>query len=110
MQITEAKLYRSQVINLLLEASLPVSDLTEALNDFFVVLHKNNVAGVAGLEVYGKYGLLRSLAVHKNMRNKGIAADLIITVETLALKMGLSGLFLLTETAADYLKIRVMCK
>jgi len=69
-----------------------------------VALQDEEVISVAGLEVYGDYGLLRSLAVGKQFRNKGIAKNLLQQIENLAKKQHISELYLLTETALDYFK------
>jgi len=99
-----AQNYRDQVISLLKAENLPTQDLPETLQNFIVALQDEEVISVAGLEVYGDYGLLRSLAVGKQFRNKGIAKNLLQQIENLAKKQHISELYLLTETALDYFK------
>jgi amino-acid N-acetyltransferase len=102
MKITQATEYREAIVNLLRTEKLPADDLPGALDDFRVVVKNKELAGIAGLEVYGSYGLLRSLAVQTAYRNQGIAAQLLHEVESLAVTKGLKALYLFTQTAPDY--------
>lgn len=102
MQIENARPYRRAMVNLLKAENLPADDLPVDLDNFFVVLDHDKVIGSAGLEIYGNYGLLRSLAVHKSFRNNGIGDGLLAKVESIAKEKNLSGVYLLTETAPGY--------
>ena len=102
MNIKDAQEYRNEVLNLLSTSKLSTDDLPITLDNFYVAIEDDIVAGVAGLEVYGNYGLLRSVAVSPFAQNKGIAAHLLNQIETVATGRGLEGIYLLTETAADY--------
>jgi amino-acid N-acetyltransferase len=102
MEIKEAQLYREKVVALLSAEKLPVADLPDTLDNFFVVTENDEIAGVIGLEIYGSSGLLRSLAVSSSLRGKGIAAVLVDQLEAIAAEKGLEALYLLTETAKDY--------
>ncbi|UOE49869.1 arsenic resistance N-acetyltransferase ArsN2 [Mucilaginibacter sp. SMC90] len=102
MTIENAQPYREQVIELLSKAKLPVVDLPAQLNDFNIAMVKDKIAGIAGIEVYGTYGLLRSVAVLPEFLGKGIAGKLIDHIITFSSEKGLSTLYLLTETATDY--------
>ncbi len=93
---------REQVVALLSAEGLPVADLPEELGHFVVANHHDSIIGVAGLEVYGTDGLLRSLAVQQAFRNRGLASELLQSIEQLAVEAGINRLYLLTETAADY--------
>ena len=104
MIIEKAQNYKEQVTALLKAEKLPVADLPEGLDNFLVVIELNAVVGVAGIEVYGSYGLLRSLAVAPAHRNEGIAGKLISSIEAMAKQKELDALYLLTETAAEYFK------
>jgi amino-acid N-acetyltransferase len=104
MIISNAIDYKEQVIGLLEAEKLPGADLPENLYNFFVAIGDGKVIGVAGMEVYGKYGLLRSVAVLPNHRGLGIAAKLIGHITLLGNQKGLSELYLLTETAPEYFK------
>ena len=100
--IEEAKNRREQIAAILSAENLPVDDLPETLDNFLVATGTGKLIGVVGLEIYGGYGLLRSLAVLPGYRNKGIAGKLIERLESLAASKGLNELYLLTETAPEY--------
>jgi len=106
MQITEATNYKSQVLALLGDQKLPVSDIPGSLNNFVIAIEGGEVIGVAGLEVYSNYGLLRSLAVRPEFRGKKIAGKLISRIEAMSFSKGLKAIYLLTETAAGYFKLK----
>ncbi|MBD1387428.1 GNAT family N-acetyltransferase [Mucilaginibacter rigui] len=106
MEIKPAELYRDEVIELLAAQELPTVDLPGLLNNFFVAIDNNAITGVVGLEIYGNYGLLRSLAVNSSLKNKGIGAALLKRIETLATEKGLGAIYLLTETAKDYFEYK----
>lgn len=102
MIIDQAQPYKAEVIALLAAEKLPVADLPETLDHFIVAIADAEVIGVAGLEVYGSYGLLRSLAVRPDFRGQGIAAKLLRRIDALGSLKGLTELYLLTETAPGY--------
>jgi amino-acid N-acetyltransferase len=103
MHITEASPpMRTEIIALLQSQQLPVEDLPSRLSDFFVAQEDGKLIGLIGMEQYGEYGLLRSMVVHPDFRNKQIAADLVQTLEQRATAAGIKALYLLTETAAGY--------
>lgn len=84
MKIEQANKYRENIISLLTAEKLPVTDLPDQLENFAVSKKGDDVTGVIGLEVYGDYALLRSLAVNSNFRNQGIADELLRHIEKLA--------------------------
>ena len=96
--------HRAMVIALLQAEKLPVEDLPASLDNFFVAIDNTNVIGAIGLEQYGNYGLLRSMAVSATYRNKGIASKLVAQLERHALAAGIDCIYLLTETAPEYFK------
>ncbi|HEY8928298.1 MAG TPA: arsenic resistance N-acetyltransferase ArsN2 [Mucilaginibacter sp.] len=102
MIIEKAQSHRKAVVELLSAEKLPVADLPETLENFIVAIADAEVIGVAGFEVYGNYGLLRSVAVRSDFRSKGIAGNLLRKIDELSSLKGLTGLYLLTETAPDY--------
>ncbi|MFM0347298.1 arsenic resistance N-acetyltransferase ArsN2 [Paraburkholderia sp. RL17-347-BIC-D] len=90
--------------DLLVANGLPSTDVSAALlNDFWVI---ENTAGILvgsiGLERYGQNSLLRSLAVAQPARNAGIGAMLVAHVERMAFANGITQLWLLTTTAAEF--------
>ena len=91
------------IARLLRAAGLPVEDLDVAMLDAFVVATEGEICvGVAGLEIYESYALLRSLAVEPRHRSRGLGAQLVDTVETEAQARGVTALYLLTTTAATF--------
>jgi amino-acid N-acetyltransferase len=102
MTIESAQDYKEQVTAILAAAKLPVIDLPETRDTFIVAIVDNKVTGVAGMEIFGNYGLLRSVAVEPGYRGMGIAAKLVSRIEALGSLKGLLALYLLTETAPEY--------
>ena len=90
------------VTELLSSQNLPVEDIEKKLFHFFVVKEGGAIAGAIGLEIYGRYGLLRSLATDPAHRNKGIASALVHELIKYAKQVGLEEVYLLTETAEIY--------
>lgn len=102
MKIEQADKYRESIIALLTVEKLPVADLPASLKNFAVSKKDDDITGVIGLEIYGDYALLRSLAVNNNFRNQGIANELLQHIEKLAATKNLKAIYLLTETAPGY--------
>jgi amino-acid N-acetyltransferase len=93
---------RSAVERLLVEAELPLAGVADALATFVVAEHGGTLVGVAGLELCGNYGLLRSVAVAAEWRSRGVARTLVERVIADAEARRLSAVYLLTTTAARY--------
>lgn len=92
-----------EIKKLLVANGLTIDDLAEpSAIRFYGVGHPNSVQGVVGLEIHGRFGLLRSLAVSKAVQGMGLASALIKTLESDALEVGITDLYLLTETAENY--------
>jgi amino-acid N-acetyltransferase len=94
--------HRGPILELLAANKLPSEDISEALDHFWVALENEQVVGAIGLEIYGQYGLLRSMVVSTASRGLGIAAKLVDNLEDEAGKKGIDEVFLLTETAPEY--------
>lgn len=60
------------------------------------------MVGCAALELYGDAALLRSLAVTPSQRGHGLGQRLTQVALDLARQCGVSAVYLLTETAADF--------
>ena len=90
------------IISLLQSEKLPIDDLPDHLENFYVAIQNKKVIGAIGLERYCRYGLLRSMVVSKQHRNKGIASKLIDELEKQATKLQLKAIYLLTESAPAY--------
>lgn len=87
---------------LLVDARLPVEDLSNAAIAFFVSVNGNRLEGVVGLELFGDAGLLRSLAVQPDTRGTGLGQRLVEAAEAHARHTGVARLVLLTQTAAPF--------
>ena len=88
------------IVLLLAACGLPSSDLSAAsLAHFHVIESVGQVVGVAGYEVAGSHGLLRSVAVTPASRDMGLAGRLVAATEASAEKAGLSALYLLASDA-----------
>lgn len=90
------------IARLLQENDLPVEDLAGGKQVFWVAKKGDDLAGVIGLEQYGTYGLLRSMATHSSYRNNGLAGALINRLFSFAVEAKLEEIYLLTETASNY--------
>ena len=92
---------------LLTLCGLPHEDITpEHLRHFWVIKEKGEILGVVGLEVFGRMGLLRSLAVDPRFRNRGFAAQLTKKAEEYAASLKIEGVYLLTLTAESFFQKR----
>ena len=91
---------------LLLKNALPVEDITIHIAHFLVAIQSDLVVGVAGLEIVGKYGLLRSVAVDGACRGFGIGGRLCSALEERSVQRGIRRLYLLTESADQYFLTR----
>ena len=90
-------------LELLGRAELSDRDVSEGWGHYFVVREDDGrVVAVAGLELHGEDGLLRSVAVEEDYRGQGLAAALVEAVFERAKRVGLRSVYLLTTTARDY--------
>lgn len=90
------------VVALLSAAGLPTEDLRKDLNHFWIAEANDKAIGVIGMDLYTPYALLRSMTVVPEYRSNGIASRLVEQVEELAKTLGLSELYLITNTAETY--------
>lgn len=90
------------VMALLAASDLPLAGVAEWLPRFAVADLDGELVGVAGLEVHGRDGLLRSVAVAEATRGQGIGSRLTSHVIAAARRAGLGRLYLLTEGASGY--------
>jgi len=88
---------------LLESAGLPTEGIPATLEGFLVAAGPAGpLAGVAGLERYGRAGLLRSVAVAPEERGTGLGLRLTQAVLDQAEREGINDLFLLTTTAERF--------
>jgi amino-acid N-acetyltransferase len=94
---------RDAVQALLRSAALPPDGLDEQFGDAYAVAEAGGrIVGVAGVEVYGDAGLLRSVAVDAGWRGRGVGEALTRERLAWAAARGLDEVYLMTNTAAGY--------
>jgi amino-acid N-acetyltransferase len=91
---------------LLRECRLPLDGVPEELESLFVASVDGRIEGVAALELHGRDGLLRSVAVSTGCRRRSLGSRLCDEVERRAQVVGARRLFLLTETAEAFFSRR----
>jgi protein-tyrosine-phosphatase/N-acetylglutamate synthase-like GNAT family acetyltransferase len=93
------------VIALVQASGLPTAGLAEEFPEgYSVVRDGTELVAVAGLEVHGDAGLLRSVAVAASQRAGGLGRLLVEDRLGAANERGLRAVYLLTTTAADYFR------
>lgn len=92
----------ASVTALLRETGLPTAGVAESLPHFLVAEHEGEMVAVAGLELYGSSGMLRSVAVHPTWRGSGLARQLIDRLLADAQQRGIQDIYLMTTTAEHY--------
>lgn len=103
MQIEPAQLADTEaVIALLEQGHLLTEDLPTGLPGFVIAKYEQTPVGVAGLELFGPVGLLRSVAVDRHHQGKQIAAHLIGRLLEAAQASSLQEVYLITNTADRY--------
>ena len=93
---------RESVESLLLDAGLPLDGVGEHFSSFFVVDDGGKIVGAAGLELYGKSALLRSVAVARGTKGTGVGTLLTRRVIDEAYARGARAIYLLTTTAEGF--------
>ena len=96
---------RKAVFSLLEDAGLTRAGIAPGLPHFFVARSRDPlfpVAGVVGLEFYGEYALLRSLAVAREYRGRGLGRRLTARALEAAAGRGVREVYLLTVTAQGF--------
>jgi amino-acid N-acetyltransferase len=91
------------IIKLLNDVNLPTAGVDGSrLPSYLIAEEDTAIIGVAGLERYGEYGLLRSVAVVPSKRNVGIASRLCEAILERAIFDRVREVYLLTTTADKY--------
>lgn len=93
---------RSEVEALLVAQGLPIDGVADHFASFFVVEDGGQIVGVAGVELYGKHALLRSVAVSAHAKGSGIGTLLTRRVLDEAAARGAEAIYLLTTTAERF--------
>jgi amino-acid N-acetyltransferase len=89
-------------LELLARCSLPADGVAERFGNYIVVRDEAEIVGLAGLEIYGRDGLLRSVAVDPEARGEGVGRQLVAAAEDLARRLDLAVVYLLTTTASGF--------
>ncbi|MGH7607647.1 MAG: arsenic resistance N-acetyltransferase ArsN2, partial [Gemmatimonadales bacterium] len=89
------------IVALLEATELPVAGIAAHIGDA-VVAREGTLLGCAAVEVYGKAGLLRSVAVAPNRRGTGLGQRLTAAALERARQRGVRDVYLLTTTAGDF--------
>jgi amino-acid N-acetyltransferase len=91
-----------EALELLRRAQLPTQGVVDHFGNYVVVRDEGHLVGLAGIEVCGRDGLLRSVVVDPHYRGEGAGRSLVDSALVLAQRMGLKCVYLLTTTARDY--------
>jgi amino-acid N-acetyltransferase len=94
--------HRPDLESLLSANALPVSDLPDSLNGFYLALDGKAIVGAAGMEHWDDVGLLRSVAVAESHRSQHIARQLTDAVLAHARQAQVREMYLITNTADHY--------
>ncbi|HYC31607.1 MAG TPA: arsenic resistance N-acetyltransferase ArsN2 [Gemmatimonadales bacterium] len=99
--VTEGDL--DAVARLLEAAELPREGLGDQWGPgYAVAVEHGDVIGAAGIERYGRFGLLRSVVTERSHRGCGLGEALVGSRLAWAATEGLDGVYLLTTTAAAW--------
>lgn len=92
------------VRNMLATAGLPYADVeANTLRDFILLRDPaDRITAIGGIEAFDSDGLLRSVVVDEQARGGGLGKKLTKSLEQRAREKGISALYLLTTTAADF--------
>jgi amino-acid N-acetyltransferase len=93
---------RLAVLALLEHNGLPQDGLSDHWATTLVARAGGTIVGSAALEMYDKAALLRSVAVDQARRGQGLGQQLTQAALSLAKQQGVTEVYLLTETAADF--------
>jgi N-acetylglutamate synthase-like GNAT family acetyltransferase len=86
--------------DLIAACELPLGGVEQSFGDGYAVAEeRGELVAVAGVEVHGRFGLLRSVAVSARLRGEGIGAALVRDRLAWSQAKGLAALYLLTTSA-----------
>jgi amino-acid N-acetyltransferase len=95
---------QSGIETLLTAFDLPTAGVEEQISGFVVAEDSGAIVASAGLEVYSRAALLRSVAVRPDHQGCGLARMLVLQLLERARADGIERVFLLTTTAPDYFR------
>jgi amino-acid N-acetyltransferase len=94
---------KPSISKFLAENGLPANGVDKCIENFLVAEDKEGCwVGVAGLELYGRSGLLRSVAVDRRFRGMGQGRALVDAALRRAKAKGIGTVYLLTDDAVAY--------
>lgn len=101
MQIIPASVQEVSGIKALLGAcELPSDDINSSyMENFFIIQDSGQIVGSVGLEICGEFGLVRSLALSKSLRGRGLGKQLVEHIERYARTQKIRSIYLLTTSA-----------
>lgn len=108
LKIALSEKERQEVLHLLTEQKLPVTDITEDTL-LYRLFDGDKVTGTAGLDIFDDCALLRSVSVVPNSRGKGYGKVLNEQIEKFAKESGISCMYLITHTAKDFFDRQGYC-
>src|SRR2546430_7063656 len=91
-----------RVLELLEHNHLPRAEIERHVDTLLVAREGDRIVGCGAVELYGKAGLVRSIAVDLPHRGLGLGIQLTEAVLALARSHGLKTVYLLTETAQGF--------
>ena len=92
-----------RIIAILKENGLPYSDLDDSTM-LFGAFDEKTLAGIAGIEFYGSFVLLRSICATPGYRNRGVGTALVKHLLSLAASKGAKEDYLLTTSTSGFFK------
>lgn len=91
------------VAELLRQADLPTEGLDEQFGEGYVVADLDGeIVGAGGMEVYGRFGLLRSVVVRPSFQGQGIGEAIVDERLRWSARRGLRAVYLLTTTVPEF--------
>ena len=100
----------NRIVKILTDNHLPVEDIAEEKVQLFAGVIDDRIVASIGLEDHEKYGLLRSLAVDSDYKNRKIGDKLIKYLLDYVKIKGINALYLLTTTADKYFEKQGFCR
>ncbi|HIP40062.1 MAG TPA: GNAT family N-acetyltransferase [Desulfocapsa sulfexigens] len=95
---------RDAVCLLLQQNDLPADGVTSGQATFLVLEEKEQIIGCGALIPMGRFGVIRSIAVHKDRQTKGYGRLLLDRLQSIAALHNVDELFLLTVNASAFFK------
>lgn len=92
------------VSGLLSHVGLPLTGVKEHFPRFLVACDEYGLIGCAGLERYGAYAVLRSVAVAESERNQGCGQTMVEKLLLKAQKEGVRQVVVITSGAVDFFR------